>query len=107
MNQKKLHFLMRFTEAGTVLVVIAATIGGFLFLWQNGGQKLNCSQLPLYSFSAMVLGHKIIFASIIMLIILQIMRLVIIILDFASKRDWIYVVMGTFILLVIGYSLVS
>lgn len=96
---------MRLTETGTFLAAMIALVGGFLFLLQKGGQILDYSRLAHHSFSVMAVGHKITIASIGMLIALQIIRLIIVTLNFASERDWIYVVMGTFILVVIGYSL--
>lgn len=96
---------MRFTEAGTLFAAITALVGGFLFLYQKWQQPLDYSRMASHPFSAMAMAHKIIFISIMILIAMQIMRLIIVTLDFASKRDWIYVVMGSFILLVIGYSL--
>lgn len=107
MKEERRLFLIKLTEIGTLLVAIAAMIGGLLFLWQNGEQKLDSLKLTtLHPAHAITLGHKIVLTSVMMLIAFQIMRLLIIVFDFVNSRDWLYVGMGIFILSVIGYNLI-
>ncbi|WP_032113783.1 DUF1634 domain-containing protein [Candidatus Paracaedibacter symbiosus] len=107
MNSKRIDLLMKLTEIGTFLVAVVAIIGGILFLWYDHAQVLNYHTLTVSSFPTTTVGHKIIVTSIVMLIAFQVFRLAVVTLDFASRSDWIYVAMGGFILLVMGYSLMT
>lgn len=105
MKEKRLHLLMKLTERSTFLAAITALVGGLLFLYEKGGQIVDYSRMASHPFATMTMGHKIILISLMLLIAIQIVRLIIVTFDFAAKRDWFYAVLGSFILMVIGYSL--
>lgn len=107
MKEKRLHILMRITELGTFIVALTAVIAGILLLWDNAAQVPNYQALTREIFSSTSLSHQIIMGSLFLLIGGQLLRLIIITCDFARNKEWIFVGMGGFILLIIGWSINS
>jgi hypothetical protein len=101
MQQKQLNFVLQLTEIGTIIVGCMAIIAGILFLWNSPHMILSSQSLTTCSFPVNTLSQKIIYTSLILLISLQVIRLTIITFDFVSNREWIYVGMGVFILMII------
>lgn len=105
MKEKRLQILMSITQFGPFIVGFTAIVSGFLLLWDNPHQLLHYQSLTLEMFPAHTLSHQLIMVSLFLLVACQLLRLVIVIFDFATARDWLYVGMGLFILAVVGWSI--
>lgn len=105
MQQKQLNFVLQITEIGTIIAGCMAVIAGILLVWNSPEMVLSYQPLKASSSALNILSQKIIYTSLVLLISLQVIRLAIITIDFANNREWMYVGMGGFILMVIIFSL--
>lgn len=105
MQQKQLNFLLLLTEIGTLVVGCVAVMAGILLLWNTPEIILSYHSLKTTPFPIDTLNRQMIYTSLILLISLQVVRLIIITVDFVNNREWAYVGMGVFILAVIVCSL--
>ena len=106
MKEKRLQILMQIAESGTFIIAFTAIVAGVLLLWNNPHQLLHYQSLNLEMFPTHTLSHQFILGSLFLLVACQLLRLIIVVLDFASKKDWIFVGIGLFVLMVIGGSLI-
>lgn len=97
-------WILKLTEIATFLIPAVTFVGGVLYIYEHANDKITYQNVVEDSVENS-LGHQIIISALLCLIAFQLLRLLIITVDFAQQKDWPYVGMGSFILLVLLMSL--
>jgi uncharacterized membrane protein len=123
-NKEKVNFadkdiqvvLGTLLRVGVILSMTVVFIGGILYLWTNSNQRIHysifhpgagnfSSMLQIWSGVKALDGAAIIQAGTLLLIFTPITRVVFSIFSFLIERDYLYVLIGMFVLSVILFSL--